>query len=254
MKKQKIKIIILGFVIPVLIIIAWYLATNFGNTPESILPKISTVIESFGAMLQSGQLWDDLSVTLLRVVKGYLVSAVIGIVLGALMGMSKTIQHLLQPIITVIRQIPIIAWIPLIILWFGIGEESKVVVIVIAALFPILVNTMSGISSTPGGFIEVAKLYKLNYWRTFIKVYLPHALPQIFVGLKLGLSVSWMAVVAAELIAASSGIGYRMSTARSLMYSEQVIVCMIVIGVIGILMDKAIGLLFKKLTPWEKKS
>ena len=204
------------------------------------------VWQAFLEMLQSGQLWNDLSVTLSRVLKGYLLSVALGTVLGSLMGMSKTIANLLQPTVTVIRQIPIIAWIPLIILWCGIGELSKVVVIVMAAFFPIMMNTMSGISSTPAGYIEVAQLYKLNYFN------LPHALPQILVGLKLGLGISWMAVVAAELIASLSGIGYRMSNARSLMQSDMVIVCMIVIGVIGILMDKILGAIFTAITPWNK--
>lgn len=253
MKAQKFKQILLGLILPVLIVAAWISATHFGHLPTSILPKISMVWQSFLEMLQSGQLWNDLSITLSRVLKGYLFSALLGILLGSLMGMSKTIAALLLPTVTVIRQIPIIAWIPLIILWCGIGELSKVVVIVMAAFFPIMMNTMSGISSTPAGYIEVAQLYKLNFFKTFRKVYLPHALPQILVGLKLGLGVSWMAVVAAELIASLSGIGYRMSNARSLMQSDVVIVCMIVIGLVGILMDKILGVAFAAITPWNKK-
>lgn len=252
MKTQKIKQVLLGLIAPAVIVAAWICATHFGSIPTSILPRISMVWQAFLEMLQSGQLWNDLSVTLSRVLKGYLLSVALGTVLGSLMGMSKTIANLLQPTVTVIRQIPIIAWIPLIILWCGIGELSKVVVIVMAAFFPIMMNTMSGISSTPAGYIEVAQLYKLNYFKTFRKVYLPHALPQILVGLKLGLGISWMAVVAAELIASLSGIGYRMSNARSLMQSDVVIVCMIVIGVIGILMDKILGAIFTAITPWNK--
>lgn len=253
MKTKKFKQILLGLILPVLIIAAWVNATHFGHLPTSILPKISMVWQAFLEMLQSGQFWNDLSITLSRVLKGYLFSALLGILLGSLMGMSKTIADLLLPTVTVIRQIPIIAWIPLIILWCGIGELSKVVVIVMAAFFPIMMNTMSGISSTPAGYIEVAQLYKLNFFKTFRKVYLPHALPQILVGLKLGLGVSWMAVVAAELIASLSGIGYRMSNARSLMQSDVVIVCMIVIGLVGILMDKILGVAFAAITPWNKK-
>ena len=139
MKTQKVKQILLGLIVPVLILAAWICATHFGNIPTSILPKISIVWQAFLEMLQSGQLWNDLSVTLSRVLKGYLLSAVLGTVLGSLMGMSKTVLHLLQPTVTVIRQIPIIAWIPLIILWCGIGELSKVVVIVMAAFFPIMI-------------------------------------------------------------------------------------------------------------------
>ena len=129
MKTQKVKQILLGLIVPVLILAAWICAIHFGNIPTSILPKISMVWQAFLEMLQSGQLWNDLSVTLSRVLKGYLLSAVLGTVLGSLMGMSKTVLHLLQPTVTVIRQIPIIAWIPLIILWCGIGELFKDVLI-----------------------------------------------------------------------------------------------------------------------------
>ncbi|MGN0656440.1 MAG: ABC transporter permease [Ruminiclostridium sp.] len=252
MKKINVKKILLALIPPLVIVLLWYYVTNFTEIPASILPKISMVAEAFAEMLSTGQLQEDLLVSFSRVVQGYLFSAVFGIILGSIMGMSKTISYIIQPTITVIRQIPIIAWIPLIILWCGIGEASKIVIIVLAAFFPIMVNTMSGISGTPKGYIEVARLYKLGPWRTFTKVYLPHALPSILVGLKLGLGVSWMAVVAAELIASLSGIGYRMSSARSLMNSDVVIVCMIVIGVVGIIMDKLLSLIFSLITPWEK--
>lgn len=243
---------IVALIIPIILILAWFYATTRGNIPDGILPSISKVWQAFLEMVESGQLQGDLLVSLSRVVKGYLCSIVFGVVLGALIGMSRTMKDLLFPLITVIRQIPIIAWIPLIILWAGIGEESKVVIIVMAAFFPILVNTENGISQTPESYREVAKLYKLSPWKTFTKVYLPHAIPQILVGLKLGLGTSWMAVVAAELIAATSGIGYRMSDARSLMRADVVIVCMLVIGLIGIVMDKLLGSLFSLFTPWKK--
>lgn len=252
MNKEKLKKIGLGM-LPFFVILGyWFFATNFSEIPSSILPKISMVGQAFADMWQKGQLQSDLLITFSRVMKGYLIAVVLGIVLGTWMGMSKTVTYIFYPVLTVIRQIPIIAWIPLVILWCGIGEGSKIVVIVMAAFFPIMVNTMSGISSTPAGYIEVSRLYKLSPWKTFGKVYLPHALPNILVGLKLGLGSSWMAVVAAELIASLSGIGYRMSNARSLMNSDVVMVCMIVIGVIGILMDKGLTLLFAAVTPWER--
>ncbi|MCR5624963.1 MAG: ABC transporter permease [Lachnospiraceae bacterium] len=249
---KSVKKTLLALIIPMGIIVSWYLAVRFGNVPEGILPSMSKVWIAFKTNIQNGQLTSDILVSLSRVVKGYLVAVILGIVAGSIIGMSKTMKDLLLPVITVIRQIPIIAWIPLIILWCGIGEESKVVIIVLAAFFPILVNTESGIEQTPDGFLEVGKLYKLNPWQTFVKVYLPHALPQMLVGLRLGLGVSWMAVVASELIAATSGIGYRMSDARSLMRADVVIVCMLVVGLIGVLMDKLIGMIFGMFTPWEK--
>ena len=250
---KRLKTVLLGLIIPATIIIFWWYATNFSNTPESILPKISTVGKTTKQMLASGLLQSDLFISIRRVVEGYVISAVLGIFLGTIMGMSETVRKIFQPTVTTVRQIPIMAWIPLLILWCGIGEGSKIVVIVIASFFPVMVNTLSGIGGTPLEYIEVARLYKLSRTKTFLRVYLPHALPHIQTGLKLGLGVSWMAVVAAELIASTSGIGYRMSYARTLMQSDVVIICMLVIGIIGILMDKLLTIIFTALTPWERK-
>lgn len=250
---KKIQSILLGLIVPGLIIILWWYVTNYTDTPAAILPKISSVGERIKLMVESGQLQEDLKISLIRVLEGYAVSALLGIFFGTVIGMSELARKILQPTLTTIRQIPIMAWIPLLILWCGIGEQSKIVVIVIASFFPIMVNTQAGISSTPLEYVEVAKLYKLNGFKTFLRVYLPHALPQIQTGLKLGLGVSWMAVVAAELIASTSGIGYSMSYARTLMQSDVVIICMLVIGLVGILMDKIVSVVFNSLTPWEKK-
>ena len=213
------KIEYIKFVLPILIIFFWFIFTYTGKVPETSLPKLSSVKNTFFEMIKSGQLYNDLSLSLRRVLGGFFLSSVFGILL---------------------------------ILWAGIGEVSKIVVILFAATFPIVVNTMSGVDSTSETYLEVAKMYGLSKKDTFFKVYLPSALPNIFTGLRLGLSSSWMAVVASELIASSSGIGYRLNDARSLMRSDVVIVCMIVIGLIGLLMDKLIVLISHELTPWKK--
>lgn len=246
------KKIALGLVIPISIILVWIWSTQSGKIAPSLLPTIEMVKIACIDMCKSGQLQSDLLVSIQRVLKGFLAASLLGITLGVIMGMFNPIREMLEPLITTIRQIPMIAWFPLIVLWFGIGESSKVIIIVLAAFFPVLVNTLSGVANTPEGYVEVAKLYKLSRIKTFTKLYLPHAIPQILVGLKLGLSVSWMAVVAAELVAATSGIGFRMNDARSMMRSDKVIVCMIVIGLVGILMDKLVTVLFNYLTPWQK--
>lgn len=249
---KKIGNIVIGLIVPAVIIIYWWYLTTFTDTPETILPKISSVGSTLKTMIANGSLAADLGISLKRVLEGYLFSAVFGVLMGTLIGMSEVARKLFQPTLTTIRQIPIMAWIPLLILWCGIGEESKIVIIIIASFFPIMVNTQAGISSTPVSYVEVARLYKLSSIKTFVRVYLPHALPQIQTGLKLGLGVSWMAVVAAELIAATSGIGYSMSYARTLMESDVVIICMIVIGAVGILMDKIVSIFFTAVTPWER--
>ena len=244
---------VLGLVVPVVVFAAWTAATSLAIVPSSILPGPATVAATFTTMVSDGTLGADLSVSLLRVVIGFAGAAVLGIVVGTLCGMFRVTRELLLPTITAIRQIPLLAWIPLLILWAGIGELSKVIFIILAAFFPIMMNTMEGIASTPLEYIEVARLNKLSPWKTFLRVYLPHALPHIQTGLKLGLGISWMAVVGAELIASTSGIGYRMSYARTLMQSDVVIVCMLVVGVVGIVMDKVVGIVFTALTPWERK-
>ncbi len=153
---MRVKKLVLGFVIPIVILVLWYTATTFMNVPTTILPKIRNVIVTAVDMSKTGQLPVDLGISIGRVVKGIFgisnCRSCIGICDGNVRDCQK---ELLLPIITTIRQIPMIAWIPLIILWAGIGEASKVIIIVIAAVFPILVNTMSGITGTPKGYVEV---------------------------------------------------------------------------------------------------
>jgi sulfonate transport system permease protein len=249
---RTIKNIVLSLLIPVIVVIAWYYVTTNGVVNSAILPTIKSVFLAFQKNLASDQLQTDLVISLSRVIKGYFFAVLLGVTLGTIMGISETGNRIFSLTLNTIRQIPMMAWIPLIILWAGIGELSKIIIIVMGAFFPIMVNTFSGIRSTQQGFIEVARLYKLNRWDTFQKVYLPSATPQIFVGLKLGLGISWMAVVAAELIASTKGIGYRMSYARSLMQPDIVIMGMVVVGTVGILMDKVLTFISKKATPWVK--
>lgn len=247
---KKIKVIILSLILPAVVIIVWSIAIAAKIAPEAILPSIKSVGSAFKENIASGQLAQDLGISLTRVIKGYFFAVVFGVTLGTTMGMSQNVNHIFSLTLNAIRQIPMMAWIPLIILWFGIDELSKIVVIILGAFFPIMVNTFSGIRGTPPGYIEVAKLYKLSRWNTFRKVYLPSAIPQIFVGLKLGLGISWMAVVAAELIASTEGIGFRISDARSMMKPDIVIMGMVVIGIIGILMDKILTFVSRRATPW----
>lgn len=244
--------ILLGLSLPAVIFAAWWTVTNFGDTPSQILPTPQAVWEVYTGK-EGVKLFSQLFISLQRVVKGFLLASALGIFLGSLTGVSKVVQSIITPTLTAVRQIPIIAWIPLLILWCGIGEESKIAVIILAAFFPVFVNTHAGISGTPESYLEVSRLYKLSRPKSFLSVYLPFALPQIFTGVQLGLGISWMAVVASELISATSGIGYYMNDARSYMLSHIVIACMLVIGVVGIIMNYGISALFAALTPWNKR-
>lgn len=238
-------------ILPILIILIWEFVSKFGLVPSILLPPISSVVKSFVSQIQSGQLLNDLISSLSRVIKGYLGGAVFGIVFGIAMGISRRTNNFFTIIFNSVRQIPPLAWIPLFILWFGIGETSKVIMIAMGAFFAVLLNTINGIVSVPKEYIEVAKLYKIKKLDLFRKAYLPSAVPSIFVGLRLGAGSSWMSVVAAEMIASSSGIGYRINDARSLMQPDVVIVGMFVIGIIGLLMDVGLRKLSKAVTKWQ---
>ena len=237
--------------LPIGIIVLWYVITQIGGVPSVLLPTISSVIESFVVQIKSGRLIQDVSISLMRILKGYGLAALIGISLGVVMGMDERINRFFIFTFTSVRQIPMLAWIPLLVMWFGIGEESKVAVIFLASYFPIMVNTVSGIKRTDAKLIEVGKMYHLSPWELFTKIYLPSALPSIFIGLKLGLGISWMAVVGAEMIAANSGIGFRINDARSLMQSPVVFSGMISIAIIGVIMDFILTWIAKVSTPWE---
>ncbi|MNC52021.1 putative aliphatic sulfonates transport permease protein SsuC [compost metagenome] len=149
-------------------------------------------------------------------------------------------ERLTDVIIQVLKPIPPIAWIPLAILWFGIGEASKLYIISIGAFFPIFVNVVDGIRQIEGKYIEVAQIYKLPWTRLVRQIILPGALPSIMTGLRIGLGVAWVCVVAAELIAAESGVGYLIMDARNLAQTDTMIVGMLTIGIIGKLMDSVL--------------
>ena len=234
------------------IILVWYCITMKGTVPSSILPPVNKVFSTLLVLISTGQLLNDLFISLTRVLKSYFLSVAAGCLIGTFMGVSATIRASLSLFITAFRQIPVVAWVPILILWCGIGELSKIVIIFLSAVFSIILNTSDGIRSTSPEYIEIANLYKINKWRLFTKIYLPYAAPQIFTGFKIGLGASWMAVVSSEIIASTSGIGYRLAEARSLMRADIVIVCMIVIGLTGVIMDVILNNISSLLLPWKK--
>ncbi|OXN00528.1 ABC transporter permease subunit [Bifidobacterium vansinderenii] len=238
-------------ILPLGVFIAWHAASASGAMSSIVLPSISSVGQTIVEQLTTGTFRNDLLISVSRILKGYSLAAVFGIFFGVIMGMSLSANRFFMLVFKSIRQIPMMAWVPLLVMWFGIGEGSKVAVIFLASFFPILMNTISGITRVDGKLVEVGRMYQLSKWRLFREIYLPGALPSIFVGLKLALGISWMAVVGSEMIAASSGIGFRINDARSLMDYSIVFAGMIVIAVAGVLMDLILTAISKAATPWE---
>jgi len=251
-KTRRILWTLFAFILPTLIVVFWYIAARMKMVSSLLLPAPRVVTDEFWKQLTVGTIKKDIAISLQRILKGYALASTIGVFLGVIMGMSRKMEKFFSLTFTSLRQIPMMAWVPLLIIWFGIGEESKVAVIFMAAYFPILMNTLSGIRRTDPKLIEVGKMYKLSKLKLFTKIYLPSALPNIFVGLKLGLGISWMAVVGAEMIAASSGIGFRLSDARTLMQFPIVFSGMIAIAITGVFMDMVLTFISRTATPWEK--
>ncbi|CAB5671992.1 Putative aliphatic sulfonates transport permease protein ssuC [Providencia rettgeri] len=200
--------------------------------------------------LYSGQLWQDISISLSRVLIAFAIAAIFAFFLGIIMALSLRTNQIFNLTLNAIRQIPPLAWIPLLILWFGIGEVTKIILIIKSAFFPILLSTINGIQTTPMTYIELGNLYQFNIWQKLRKIYIPSLLPNLFTGLRLAMGLSWATVVAAEMIAANSGIGYRINDARIMLDSPVVIVGILVIGIVGLLLDKILLIISYYLLPW----
>ncbi len=237
--------------LPVAILIAWELASLAGLIKPVTLPSPAKVLQTFWELLRGWQLVKHVEISIVRVLEGSAVAAVLGIGLGIGIGLSRLLARVTDLVIQVLKPIPPIAWIPMAILWFGIGELSKVYLIFLGAFFPILVNVVDGIRQTDGKFIELAKVLEVPRSRFIRQVVIPGAFPAIMTGLRVGMGVAWMCVVAAELIAANSGIGYLIMDARQLSQPEAVLVGMITIGVIGKLMDNLLKMLEDKVIGWR---
>jgi sulfonate transport system permease protein len=243
--------IFLKLLAPVLLILVWYVASAAGVLNANILPSPVRVFQTLIKLITNGKLGQGLVVSGLRVIRGFAIGAVIGIVLGVLMGLSKTLNKILSSLVSIFRPIPMIAWIPLLIMWLGIGEESKVAVIIIGALWPVLLNTISGILSVDKKLLEVAQVLEKGKKEILFNVILPSAWPSIITGIRLGISTAWTCVVAAEMIAASSGIGYMIAYARELSQPDVVLVGVFTIGLVGLLIDFIIMRIQKRLLRWN---
>ncbi|WP_054742146.1 ABC transporter permease [Cellulosilyticum ruminicola] len=235
----------------VLLLTLWHFATSSETYSEVLFPKLTTIIDTFIRKTIDLSLPSALGTSLLRVLKGYLLAAVSGISMGILIGLSNRFQKCSDLLIQLLKPIPPIAWIPLVILWAGIGEASKVFLIFIGGFFPVLLNVIDGIRYTDKKLLEVASVMETPRKKYIFKLIIPAAFPSIFTGLRVAMGSCWTCVVAAELVASSSGIGYMISNARNFGQMDVVIVGMISIGIVGKLMDVILREIGKRLLAWN---
>ena len=201
---------LLGLIVPVAGIIVWELLSRFGVFPPNALPAPSVIGQTIFDLGRSGELWQHAGITLWRIAVGFFLGAAVGTLLGGLTGYVSLARKLLDPLLQSLRNIPSMAWVPLFLLWMGIQETSKIALIALGAFFPVYLNLSSGMSHVDPKLIEVGKVYRLTGLQMIRRVILPAALPEYIVGLRSGLSLAWMFVVAAEIMGASRGLGFLM--------------------------------------------
>jgi len=241
----------LGLALPLALLALWQGSFELGLIRPILLPPPSRVVAAFWTLTISGELPRHIAISLGRVLAGFALAAAAGLALGLAIGLSRRIDRATDLFLQLLKPIPPIAWIPLAILWFGIGEAPKVFIIFLGAVFPVLVNTVDGIRQTDPRHVELARILEVPRRRFILQVVLPGALPAIMTGLRVGVMVAWMCVVASELIAASSGIGYLIMDARQLSQTDVVLVGMITIGALGKLLDTLLKRVEGRLIRWK---
>lgn len=239
------------FILILAVLAVWIAFDKTGRLNTVVMPSFEKVVSTFVKKASDGSLIKQLLVSIVRVLKGYALSAVLGIGLGIAIGLSEHTKRMSDLLIHFIKPIPPIAWIPLVILWLGIEEKSKVFLIFIGGFFTILINVIDGIRYTDAKLLEVARVMETPKRKLITKLIIPAALPNIFTGLRIGMSSCWTCVVAAELVASTSGIGFMISNARNFGQMDVIVVGMVVIGVTGRLMDLIIREIEKRVIVWS---
>lgn len=239
------------FFLVLLILIVWNIMAGAGKLNPVIMPSPPKIIQSAWKLISNGSLFKNALISLTRVLKGYFLASALGIVLGILIGLSKHLDRITQLLIQVIKPIPPIAWIPLVILWFGIGESGKVFLIFLGGFFTILTNVVDGIRQTDIKLIEVSRVMETPFLKQIFLLIIPGAAPNIFTGLRTGLSSCWMCVVAAELVSSTTGLGYLIMNARQFGNTDIVMIGMITIGIIGKLMDSLLKWIEGRVICWQ---
>ncbi len=240
-----------GLLLPVLILALWEAAARAGLVAGNLLPAPSAVLGAIRDLALTGELFGHIQVTLSRVFFGFLAGAAAATVLGGLTGYSRFWRELLDPLLQALRNIPSIAWVPLFILWLGIFEASKVTLIAVGVFFPVYLNLMSGIQDVDRKLVEVGRMYNMNGLKLVRRVLLPATLPAYVVGLRSGLGLGWMFVVAAEYMGASSGLGFLMIDGQMTGRPQIIIAALVLFAVFGKATDVLLATISRRFLSWQ---
>ena len=237
----------LAWLLPIALLGLWYLGTERGWLSEQVLPPPAFVYQTLGDLVSSGDLWLNASASLQRVLVGFLMGSALGITLGLAMGLSKTVEDYLLPTFNALVQIPVLGWMPFALLLFGIGEPLKYVLIAHAALVPVTLCTLQAFHEVPKRLLEVGRAYGFSQRQIVTDIVLPSAVAPIFTGLRLGFTKAWLSLVVVELLASSEGLGYLIAYGRQLFQLDLVMAAVVVVGAIGLLIDRGFEFVERRL-------
>jgi NitT/TauT family transport system permease protein len=246
---QRLKNLLPSVLVMAVLIGAWWLAVIL--THSAIFPTPWDVVTGTAQLVRDGSLWRHIGASLMRVGAGFGLAVCIAVPLGLWMGWVASAYRMLNPLFQILRPISPIAWIPIAILWFGVGDASPIYLIFISSVFPMIVQTVAGVHAIERRYLRAAENFGVSHRTLFLQVVIPAVLPQILVGMRIGLGVAWLVVVAAEMIALHSGLGYMIMDSRNAGNRYDLVVAgMIIIGLIGLALDGSIRTLER--VPWVR--
>lgn len=248
MNKKK----IVPWIVPILLLVSWQLLSQIGILSSRVLPNPVDVLKSAIELSRSGLLFEYIGASTKRAFVGFLLGGGIGFALGLMNGLSRIAENLLDTTLQMIRNIPHLALIPIVILWFGIEEEAKLFLVALGTFFPIYLNTFHGIRSVDKALIEMGNVYDLKGFALFWHIILPGALPSILVGVRFALGITWVTLIVAETIASNSGIGYMAMNAREFMQLDVVVLSIILYALLGKLSDIIAKLAERRFLKWHQ--
>lgn len=245
------RVSLVGWLLPAVLLLVWAFAAKKELVATQILPPPAAVAETLLEQVKSGELFKNFAISLARVFGGFALGGLFGVGLGVAMGLSRKVEQYLFPLFNAISQVPVLGWLPLAMMVLGIGESLKIVIIAHATLVPIALNALKGIRNVPRRYIEVAQTFKFSNRQLLRKVVFPASVPAVFVGIRYGLTQAWLSLVTVELLASSEGLGFLIVWGRQLFQLDLVLAAIIVVGVVGLLLDKSLERLEARLLRWR---
>lgn len=239
------------WLLPLLIVFVWQLVQAHQLFPVNLLPAPASVLETIGSLASSGELSAHLAITAWRVLQGFLLGALVATLLGALSGVSRTSRELLDPLLQSLRNIPSLAWVPLFILWLGIYEPSKVALIAVGAFFPVYLSLTQGLLDVDRKLVEVGRMAGFGRFELVRRILIPAALPAYVTGLRGGLGLAWMFVVAAEVMGASKGLGFLLVDGQQTGRASLILASILLFALLGKLSDLLLVLLSRRCLQWQ---